>query len=337
MKKDLSIASVTLAYNSEQFLCGQLDALLRQNRSLEEIIVVNNGSTDGTRDLLSAKYPQVTVLDLPTNVGVGGGYAAGLGYAARKHDWVWLLDHDSVPADDGLETLLQGLTGLEGSTESIGMLAPVPIHSGTQLSYPGMLWRRGWVRPRSEWSDQPVYFVDAVISSGSLIRSEVVDKVGLPRADFFIDFVDFEYCLRLRRHGYKIAVVRGSHLDHAIGNPRTINIFGYSKAWGGHAPWREYYISRNETFTIWSYFPDWKSKISTLRRLLRHATAIVAFGEQKRTCLKMMLLGYLDGRAGRLGIRPLEGAPQGITGCVPLPEVKSASEQLSSGARAERC
>jgi GT2 family glycosyltransferase len=328
MTKKLSIASVTLAYNSEQLLPGQLDALLRQSWPLEEIIVVNNGSTDGTRDLLSAKYPQVTVLDLPTNLGAGGGYAAGLAYAAKekKHDWVWLLDHDSVPMDRGLETLLQGLAGLEGSTESVGMLAPVPIHSGTQLSYPGMLWRRGWVRPPSEWSDQPVCFVDAVISSGSLIRYEVVDKVGLPRADFFIDFVDFEYCLRLRRHGYKIAVVRGSLLDHAIGTPRTINILGYSKAWGGHDPWREYYMSRNETFTIWNYFPDWKSKVSVFRRLLRHASAILAFGERKRACLRMMLLGFLDGRAGRLGIRFVGNAQKGTKATASLHAVKSASK-----------
>jgi len=311
MTKELSIASVTLAYNSEQFLSVQLEALLRQSWRLQEIIVVNNGSTDGTRDLLSARYPELTVLDLPNNLGAGGGYASGLAYAAeeKKHDWVWLLDHDSVPAEDGLEKLLEGLATIEGSTESVGLLAPVPIHSGTRLSYPGMLWRRGWAPPPSESADQPVCFVDAVISSGSLIRSEVVGKVGLPRADFFIDFVDYEYCLRLRRHGYKIALVRKSLLDHAIGNPRTINIFGYSKAWGGHAPWREYYMSRNETFTIWSYFPDWKSKFSVFRRLLRHATAILAFGEQKRACLRMMLLGFLDGRAGRLGIRSLEGAP----------------------------
>jgi rhamnosyltransferase len=325
MTRTWSIASVTLAYNSEHILPRQLDALLEQSRSLDEIIVLNNGSTDGTRSLLSARYPQVTVLDLPANVGVGGGYAAGLAYAVleKKHDWVWLLDHDSVPSNDGLETLLAGLAEIEGPIEDVGMLAPVPSHSETQLSYPGMLWRKGWVRTPSEWSERPVCFVDAVISSGSLVRAEVVKSVGLPRADFFIDFVDFEYCLRLRRAGYRIVMVRGSLLEHAIGNPRTINVFGYSKAWGGHAPWREYYMSRNETFTIWNYFPDWKSKSSVLRRLLRHSVAILAFGEQKRSCLRMMFWGFLDGRAGRLGIRFVsDNFKEGL----PLYAVKSAGE-----------
>ncbi|HXP82289.1 MAG TPA: glycosyltransferase [Verrucomicrobiae bacterium] len=330
MTKELSIASVTLAYNAARLLPKQIDALLRQSRPLDEIMVVNNGSTDGTLGVLSAKYPQVKVLDLPANIGAGGGYAAGLAYAAieKKHDWVWLLDHDSIPMDDGLETLLQGLAKFEGSTESIGMLAPIAIHPGTHLAYPGMLWQRGWVRPRSGLSGQSLCFVDAVISSGSLVRREVVDKVGLPRADFFIDFVDFEYCLRIRRHSYKIAMVRDSHLDHAIGKPRTISILGYSKAWGGHAPWREYYMSRNETFTIWTYYPDWKSKLSIFRRLLRHGTAILAFGEQKRACLRMMLVGFLDGRDGRLGIRFVPDEQNGAhtISADPLLVTKSAPE-----------
>jgi len=303
MKKEWSIASVTVAYNAASFLSKQLDALLRQSRSLDEIIVVNNGSTDGTIRLLSTHYPQVTVLDFPTNTGVGSGFAAGLAYATegKKYDWVWLLDHDSVPGHDGLEALLQGL-GLADDS-SIGILAPTPVHPETRISYPGLLWRNGWHVPPARALRQSVCFVDAVISSGTLIRREAVECVGLPRTDFFIDFVDFEYCLRVRNHGYRIAMVRDSHLEHAVGSPGTIKILGYSKVWASHPPWREYYYSRNYTFTIWDYYPDWRSKLFVVRRLLRHAVAIIAFGQHKRACLYMMLLGFLDGRAGRLGIR----------------------------------
>lgn len=313
MTKGLSIASVTLAYNAAETLPKQLDLLVRQTRPLDEIIVVNNGSTDDTLAVVSTHYPKVSVLNLPANVGVGGGYAAGLTYAAmeRKHDWIWLLDQDSIPSADGLEKLLNGLASLESAQENIGILASLSTNSKTQLSYPGLMWRNGFVPPYFELLHQPLCFVDVVISSGSLVCREVVGRVGLPRADFFIDFVDFEYCLRIRRHGYKIAVVRESHLDHAIGNPRITKILGYSKAWGGHAPWREYYMSRNETFTIWTYYPDWKSKLSVFRRLLRHATAILAFGEQKCACLRMVFVGFLDGRAGRLGIRFVPGEQNG--------------------------
>jgi rhamnopyranosyl-N-acetylglucosaminyl-diphospho-decaprenol beta-1,3/1,4-galactofuranosyltransferase len=304
MTRKLPIASVTVAYNAAHLLPQQLDVLQRQSRPLDEIVVVNNASTDGTLRLLSAEYPQVTILDLPANTGTGGGFAAGLAYAmGKKYDWVWLLDHDSVPREDGLEALLQGLELIKDLRESICILAPSPIHTRTQLSYPGVLWRRGWVHPRAEVLNQPVCFVDAVISSGSLVRREAVEKAGLPRADFFIDFVDFEFCLRLQRHGYKIAMVRDSHLDHAIGDPRTFRVFGHSKTWPVQPPWREYYFSRNYTFTIWSHYRDWRSKLFVFRKLLRHAVGILALGEHRRACLRMMFLGFLDGRAGRLGAR----------------------------------
>jgi rhamnosyltransferase len=327
MTRELSIASVTVAYNAAHLLPLQLDALLRQCRSLDEIIVVNNGSTDETLNLLSAKYPQVTVLNLPVNVGVGGGFSAGLAYAVteKKHDWVWFLDDDSVPGGDGLESLLNGLNRI-GAIENIGILAPLPTHSQTALAYPGMLWRNGWIRPSSEDLRQPICFVDAVISSGSLIRREAVEKVGLPRADFFMDFIDFEFCLRIRRHGYRIAMVCDSHLNHEIGNVKTVRMLGYSRAWADHAPWREYYMSRNETFTIWNDYSDWRSKVFVFRKLLRHAAGILLFGEHKRACLRMMLLGFLDGRAGRLGIRFVSSAQKESHASVSLYAVKSASE-----------
>ncbi len=286
-------------------MAGHLDALLAQSRPLDEIIVVNNASTDGTLRLLAERYPQVKVLDLPLNTGVGGGYASGLSFAMEKgpHDWVWLFDQDSVPEPDTIERLLGGLDLVEGSTDDIGILAPLPVHHGSGLAYPGLLWQRGFARPSPALLRQTICFVDAVISSGTLVRRKAVEKVGLPRQDFFIDFVDFEYCLRVRRQGIRVALVCGSVLHHSIGHPRTATFLGLSRTWADHAPWREYYFVRNQTFTIWSYYPDWKSRLYVLRKILRHAAGILLFGRRKRECLRMMFLGFQDGRAGRLGIR----------------------------------
>jgi rhamnosyltransferase len=283
----------------------QIEALQRQSQHLEEIIVVDNASTDDTQQILSAKYPQVTVLSLSANLGVGGGFSAGLAYAAiqKQYDWVWLLDDDSVPKDDAIETLLRGLQSGNGSSEDIAILAPLPVHPGSGQPYPGLFWRSGWVQPSPELLSRPVCFVDAVISSGSLVRREAVEKVGLPRQDFFMDFVDFEYCLRMRRHGFKVALVCGSVLDHSIGDPREVTFLGLSKTWNDHAPWREYYFVRNQTFTIWNFYPDWRSRLFVLRTIIRHAAGTLLFGQQKGACLQMMFVGFQDGRAGRLGIR----------------------------------
>jgi GT2 family glycosyltransferase len=305
--RQCSIASVTVAYNGAVVLPRQLNALRRQSWKLDEIVVVNNASSDNTLAMLESGYPEVTVLNQPENGGAGGGFAAGLRYAAhqKKHDWIWLLDQDSVPATTSLERLIGALVDLGERAVHTAILAPVCVNSESKMGYAPSLWRNGF-RPASRGKNERIFFVDSVISSGTLLRSTAAEEVGLPRADFFMDFVDHEYCLRLRRHGYKIAVVTGSRLDHALGETIQANFLVMKKQWAGHAPWREYYMARNEIFTIWKYFPDWRTRSSVGRRLLRHALSVLLFGRQKLACLAMMCRGVADGRAGRLGIRHFE-------------------------------
>lgn len=304
MTKAWSIASVTVAYNSAGALGKQLDALLRQGRRLDEIIVVDNGSQDATVDMLRRNYPQVTVIELGENLGTSGGITAGLSYSAlqKKHDWTWLLDQDSLPESNALDELVRGYSMIEQQHGNTGVIASLPKDAGTGISYPGLHWRGRLVAPPPEMCQQPAWFVDATISSGTMIRREVVEKVGFPRADFFIDFVDFEYSLRIRRHGYQIAIIRDSVLHHTMGTPRMMRLFRFIKLWSGHVPWREYYYSRNYTYVVWHTYPQIQSKFFLLAQLVRHGTAMVLFGEDKLASLHMMLRGFLDGRAGRLGI-----------------------------------
>ena len=94
-----------------------------------------------------------------------------------------------------------------------------------------------------------------------------------------------------------------SLLHHVHGDPSKFKILGRTKYWTDHVPWREYYMTRNEIFTIWKYYPKWSTKGFTLYRLARHALDLLLFGKRKLECFGMMYRGFLDGRAGRLGIR----------------------------------
>lgn len=300
----LSIASITTAYNAAHVLPRQIDALLRQSRPLQEIVIVDNGSTDGTSAIVAERYPQVTVLRLPENIGAAGGWAAGLTYAAleKGHDWIWNFDDDSVPHESALESLLTA-AGAIVEDPRLGMLAPVPVHASTGTLYPPLLWRDGFVKPGGDMLKEPIWYPDLVLASGCMVRRQVVGEIGLPRADFFMDFFDFEYCLRARSRGYRIAVARECKFAHEIGNARIHRLAGFLHVWPEHAPWREYYMSRNITYAVRWLYPSFRAKRFLALNLLRHAVAILCFGSRKAASLKKMCQGVCDGTRGRLGAR----------------------------------
>jgi GT2 family glycosyltransferase len=287
-----------------------MGALLRQTHPLDEIIVVDNASTDETCELLAEQYPQVTLLRMSENLGLGAGFAAGLAYGAleKRHDWVWTFDQDSVPNDDALEILLDGVASLENLSGELGMVAPLPVHRETGTFYLPLLWRDGFVRPTADLLNQRIWFADLVISSGCMVRSDVVEKIGFPRADFFLDFIDFDYCLRARRNGYKIAIVTACRLNHEIGSCRELRFLGWSHFWSEHPPWREYYKSRNITFAAWWLHPSSRTKRFVIRHLVRHAGAVLLFSSNRFACLRKMAEGFCDGRNATLGarFRPVE-------------------------------
>jgi rhamnopyranosyl-N-acetylglucosaminyl-diphospho-decaprenol beta-1,3/1,4-galactofuranosyltransferase len=299
-----SIASITTAYNAAHRLPRQIDALLRQTRALQEIVVVDNGSTDGTSAMLAERYPQVTVLRLSSNAGAAGGWAAGLTYTAleKRHDWIWNFDDDSVPGDSALDTMLSSAREIT-EDPSVGMLVPLPVHESTGVSYPPLLWRDGLIKPAKDVLQGPVWFADVAVASGCMVRREVVEAVGLPRADFFMDFFDFEYCLRMRSRKYKIAVINECPFSHELGDTVVIRFARRSRVWSQHAPWREYYMSRNLTYAAFWLYPASKTKQFAVLHLFRHAVAILLFGAQKAASLKKLLQGVVDGRRGRLGVR----------------------------------
>lgn len=303
-----SVASVTTTYNSIKILPKQMDALLRQSMPLAEIVVVDNGSTDGTVEMLAERYPQVTVLRMAENLGVAGGWAAGLRYAAleKGYDWVWNFDADSVPGDSALELLLAGAEEIADDA-TLGMLAPLPINAETGECYPPLLWRNGSVRPPAEMLRQPVWFADMVIASGCLVRREVAQNVGVPLAGYFMDICDFAYCLQVRSAGYKIAVIGKCPFSHVLGEVREIRFLGRKRNWTEHAPWREYYWARNMTYLVWRLYPSFATKMFLVRTVLRHALAVALFNSKRIKSLVKITQGLVDGRSGRLGVRFLPG------------------------------
>src|SRR5687768_7019684 len=92
--------------NDEEVIDRSLQALMDQTYPLEEILLVDNGSVDGT---LSRAFPRhVTVIRQAENGGTSGAVVTGLEYGLSKgYDWVWLFDADTAPRGDALEKLIR--------------------------------------------------------------------------------------------------------------------------------------------------------------------------------------------------------------------------------------
>lgn len=291
---------MTVSRNGRGVLSKHLALLVAQTRALNEIIVVDNASTDGTRELLRDNYPSVTVIGLPQNEGVSGGYAAGLAHAVeRGHDWIWMLDQDSSPSLDAIEVLLS-TAGKFSESERLGLIAPLPFNELSGTPYSFFLWRDGQVEAVRR--DEEVTLADMVISSGSLIRAEAVVTAGLPRRDLFMDFVDYEHCLRLRRHGFLIGVAGRCVMAHRIGHPRTVKLLGKSIERSTHASWRDYYKVRNRAFVVWHLLPSLRAKLFVMRQFVRQLVGALAWDPDKLSRVRFMWRGLRDGIRGRLGI-----------------------------------
>ena len=297
----MSIASVTVNFNGGELPLKQFGTLLAQTRPLDEIIVVDNASTDGSREVLERQCPSPTILPMGENLGIGAAFTAGLKYAIEKgHDWIWLFDSDSQPAPNALEKLLEAFQRMP-EADNVGILGCLPIHRETGAEYHGLIWRDRLCEVAANITQAGDYFADSVVSSGSLVRADAVKEAGYPRSDFFMDYVDHEFNLRLRRHGYLIAIIRQSVLSHRMGHPQLVKFRGRSWVRAQEPEWRVYYAMRNQTVTVWHLLGGFRPRIFLLIDVCKRAGGILLWDPNKLFRLRLLVKGFRHGFLNRLG------------------------------------
>jgi rhamnosyltransferase len=296
-------------WNDADVIGAALDAILHQTLSVEEILLVDNGSTDGTAD---REYPKVTVIRHPVNLGTSGSVKTGLQYArAHGYDWMWVLDADSVPRPDALELLFQlAETSGQGEKSDIGVVCS--SHDLTKLGQMlrGRLLTPGGPRLPKTPKDRNYVVCDSVIWSGALINLTVVERVGLPRAgtagcwqDLSLDYGDTEYTYRIHRAGYRILVHCDSIIDHPIGRGLHARILGCDLYSTNHPAFRRYLYFRNLVF-FWLriyHRRNWPMLLVWFGyRLCIILAGIILLEGGRRAKLTACWLGIRDGLRGRL-------------------------------------
>ncbi|MDR1969335.1 MAG: glycosyltransferase family 2 protein [Burkholderiaceae bacterium] len=247
-----SITAIVVTYNRYALLECCIQALLTQSRTPDCILVIDNASTDGTQELLQKNgwlaRPNVELLALEQNTGGAGGFAAGLQHAlAQGADWVWMMDDDAEPHPSALEELIRVA---DQSTNVYGSLAV----QGAETS---------WLTTVMEPPLGVVERADAVPASavvqslpflGFLVHRDLVARIGLPDAGYFIAADDVEYCLRAQQAGAQIVVAGNSRIEHPKSRPYKVSVLGRSLTCLALPPWKRYYDTRNRLLIARKYY-----------------------------------------------------------------------------------
>jgi rhamnopyranosyl-N-acetylglucosaminyl-diphospho-decaprenol beta-1,3/1,4-galactofuranosyltransferase len=239
------IAAVVVTYNRKALLCECLDALLKQTRPLDAIYVIDNASTDGTRDLLDERgylrENKIRYFLLPENTGGAGGFAEGLKLAFEAgFEWFWLMDDDVEPYPDGLEQLYQF------SSESHCIHGRKTAPDGSPVPWgewfdPRAVTTRP-IKDQNFTQHQRLQEVGIGCFEGMLIARDVVTKIGYPCRDLFIMLDDTFYGF-LASQVTKVVYVnvfslkRKRHFD-------SVTVFGLGKR-VVLSPRSAYYYQRN--------------------------------------------------------------------------------------------
>lgn len=297
--------------NDEEVIDRSVQALLDQTHPVDAIVVVDNGSTDGTLAKLAAK--PVTVLRHADNLGTSGAVLTGLRYAIRHgYDWIWIFDADSAPRPNALEKLVALYQVLPGELrDRVWLLSSLHVNaaSGEPEIYE-MVFSRNGFRPVRPTTGAKVYEFDSTIWSGSLYRLACVSALGLPSADYVLDWGEHEYGYRGRRAGYRALLHPESVVDHNIGGNAALHSTSYRLGpiafrMREISPIRCYYFCRNAVY-FWLYEYHVRNPRAVLVPLLRVAKFTMCFAMRavtRRPQLVACLRGIRDGITKRMDLR----------------------------------
>jgi GT2 family glycosyltransferase len=208
-----------LNFNGEAILPHALQAACEIADSFSEIVVLDNGSQDGSLELMRRDFPAVRIIELGENLGAAGGRNAGLRLLAS--DLILLMDNDVALTQDCVNRLVEAL----GSNPAASIAVPAVVYGSQRdlVQYCGAgchyLGQQILVN-----EDIPVDRIDsAVFEMGSLVSCcFLIDRARLPAPEyfddsFFIYFEDHEYGVRLRALGSSLIAVPAARCFHGKG------------------------------------------------------------------------------------------------------------------------
>jgi GT2 family glycosyltransferase len=292
-------AVLVLNWNNAAATLDCLDCL-RAGAPELQALVIDNGSSDGSADLIARANPDVPIVRLPNNEGFARGTNAGLRWvlARGEYDVVVFLNNDAqLSADDLLRA-----TDMTRKDHSIGLLTGKILRPDGWLWYGGgrlRRWRGGVAifgagRPDRGQCDVAAH-VTFVSLAFAVTRRDVIERVGLLADEYFFGQEEWDYSLRVRKAGYHLGYEPSIHCIHGGGGSH--NNSSPEFVYNGY---RNKLIFQQRYLPRWA-FPVWRTAFDLYARTILPATCVWVRGTKLplgllRFCALEALRDHAPGR-----------------------------------------
>lgn len=288
------IFTVVLNWNGSGDTIECVESLKKVVYPNHNILIVDNGSTDGSESILRSLFPDIEVIQTGANLGYAGGNNIGIRHALeRGADYIWLLNNDTIVDSRCLKYMVcaaeagdrVGMVGSKiyylDSPETIWFAGgKVDLGRGGLTSHIGMGLKDEGLY------DEPAE-TDYITGCSILARREMIDDVGLLDENYFLYFEDSDWCLRARKNGWKLLYEPRARLWHKEGARESE---GYSERF-------IYYSLRNRLYFMKRFAPEkmFSSHLLQLRMSAYFAKSSLMHGMMPFfRVLKVVLLSYSD-------------------------------------------
>lgn len=292
ISNNLKLFSVVVAYNPDYNKLLNLCKVL-SNYDITTVLV-DNSDIINTEFTEISNLPNTHIIRFFENLGIAKAQNIGINYALnRKAEAIIFFDQDSQIDSSFLSNLIAPL-----SNDNISICAPVFIDFDSEIQLPVISINKFGLISYSN-NVQKELNNKIVISSGLIAKSEIFSLVGLMNEEYFIDYVDTDFCFRCFARNIKINVVTNALMKHPVGD-KMVKILGFY--FFIHNPQRVYYQIRNcFIFSSKKYVPF----LFSLREIISlafHQFFLMCFYYKNRLYyLKAIYYGFLHGLIGKSG------------------------------------
>lgn len=278
--------AIVVTYNpNEDFLSNVHQAL----RQFDRVIIVDNHSSEDALKLIETfkDSPQVNLIFNSKNLGIAKALNQGFEKAIfLGYKWIATFDQDSYVSDGFLNEFIE-TSRKHPEAHRIGIYAPIIQEKAIDAKLNGI-------------HHIDYYQVPSVITSGSLVYVETFQKVGGFREEFFVDYVDHEFALKVRQQGFLVIINSKAKLLHELGRSRWHKLGPWEFHCTHHSPARRYFITRNRLLVYRSFIliePAWIFRDIYL--LFKEILKIAIAEEEKAKKTKAFFKGLIHALRGR--------------------------------------